>query len=112
MKKLPHIFAVLLSFGASAVPAGTVTGTVTMVSQRASDGLMVVVINGTNSGRQSCAQAMSCWIVKDENSAVGKGHYTMLLAAQLAGKTVRITGLNTCTRWGDGEDINSIEIMD
>jgi len=30
----------------------------------------------------------------------------------MAGKTVTISGLNSCIRWEDGEDINTIEIKD
>jgi hypothetical protein len=96
----------------AAVSAGTVEGMIGSLSQRAADGLIVVYINGANSGRAACAAGHVYWLVKDENSNVDKGHYAMLLAAKLAGKTVRVVGLNTCTRWGDGEDINYIEILD
>lgn len=92
--------------------AGNVEGMVGSLSQRASDGLIVVYISGTSSGRPACAASQLYWLVKDENSNVGKGQYAMLLAARLAGKTVRVVGSNTCTRWGDGEDINYIEILD
>ena len=113
MKILKTTFASLAI--AALVPAatwaGTVEGTIGSLSQRASDGLIVVYISGTNSGRPTCAY-QQYWLVKDENSSVGKGQYAMLLAAKLAGKSVRLVGSNTCTRWSDGEDINYIEILD
>jgi hypothetical protein len=34
----------------------------------------------------------------------------IILVAHAAGKTVSITGMNTCNRWGDGEDVNLIKI--
>lgn len=92
--------------------AGTVEGTISGLTQRASDGLIVVYISGTSSGRPACASSQVYWLIKDENSNVGKGQYAMLLGARLAGKTVRVVGSNTCTRWGDGEDINYVDILD
>ncbi len=32
----------------------------------------------------------------------------LLLAAQLAGKMIHVTGMNTCVRWSDGEDADTI----
>lgn len=46
----------------------------------------------------------------NENSETGKKLYSMLLAARLAGRPVNIVGKNTCVRWGDGEDIQSVSI--
>jgi len=36
----------------------------------------------------------------------------MLVAAQLAGRTIAVTGLNSCVRWGDGEDVNELRVVD
>ncbi|WP_102796411.1 hypothetical protein [Bowmanella denitrificans] len=52
-----------------------------------------------------CAVNTHYWVIKDENSTAGKSQFSMLMAAYAAGKTVRIIGNNTCTRWADGEDI-------
>lgn len=97
----------------SKIYAGHQTGKVSILYARASDNLHLVSLTG---GTQrvdppSCAKN-NYWLIKDENSTVGKSQFSQLLAAQLAGKTVRITGLNTCSRWGDGEDINLIVIFD
>jgi hypothetical protein len=89
--------------------AGQVTGTVESVEARASDGLVLVYINATATGKPSCATA-PYWIVLNENSEAGKKQYAMLLTAKASGETVTIYGLNTCTRWGDGEDIDWITI--
>ena len=89
--------------------AGQVTGTVEAVEARASDGLVLVYINATATGKPSCATA-PYWIVLNENSEAGKKQYAMLLTAKASGETVTIYGLNTCTRWSDGEDIDWITI--
>src|SRR3982751_4690224 len=88
--------------------AGTADGTITNLYQRSTDGLMVVNVSGAATGRPACATTQAYWIVKDENSSVGKGHFAMLLAALVAGKHVRVTGTNACTRWSDGEDIQYV----
>jgi len=90
--------------------AGSVEGTISF-SQRSSDGLIVVYVSGAITGRASCASTTTYWMVKDENSNVGKNQFATLLAAKMAGKTVRIVGTNTCSRWADGEDILEITII-
>lgn len=94
-----------------AVSAGTAEGQITNFYQRASDGLIIVYLSGAVSGRPGCASATTYWIVKDENSNAGKGHFAVLLAAQMAGRNVRIIGSNSCVRWGDGEDIQYIQVL-
>lgn len=92
--------------------AGVQTGKVDTLYARA-DGLHVVTLKGGTSKNSSptCATA-DYWIIKDEDSTYGKSQFSQLLAAKLAGKSVTINGLNTCTRWGDGEDISYIVIND
>lgn len=106
-----RVAAISIGFFSAMAPAsaGTVTGTVEWVIARASDGLTYAMINGTASAKPACA-TKGYWIIKDENSEAGKKQYAMLLAAQASGLTVTIGGMNTCTRWADGEDIDYIEI--
>jgi hypothetical protein len=105
------VIAGLLSLVAVNAMAGGIVGTVAVVLTRASDGLTYTVINGTASGQPACA-THSYFMIMNETSAVGVRQYAMLLAAQASGLSVAITGNNTCTRWGDGEDINAISIQD
>lgn len=100
-----------LMMAAGVAPAGTAEGQITNFYQRSSDGLIIVYLSGAVTGRPGCAASTSYWMVKDENSNAGKGHFAMLLAAQMAGKNVRIIGANTCVRWGDGEDIQYIQVL-
>ena len=109
MRWLVSLFIAML---ATCAEAGTVQGSIANVYQRASDGLIVVYINGTNAGRPTCASGTQYWMVRDENSNVGKGHFATLLAAKIAGKSVSIQGSGTCARWGDGEDIEYVSILD
>jgi|GEM_PF-1200821 len=90
-----------------AYAGGVVTGTVQQVLVRASDGLVYTVINGSASGQPSCA-THTYWIIMNETSDAGHKQYALLLQAQASGARVTIYGNGTCTRWGDGEDIDSI----
>ncbi len=49
-------------------------------------------------------------MIKNEKSLVGKQQLTLLLMAQATNKVVSIVGYDTCSRWGNGEDINYITI--
>ena len=101
--------AALVLMEASDGNAGTVTGTVSAVITRASDGLTYAAITGTPSGQPACA-THAYWMIMNETSETGKRQYAMLITAKVAGTSVTIIGNNTCTRWADGEDINSIEL--
>lgn len=110
LKKI--LFAVLAMLASPLSEAGTQAGTVDYIRIRASDGLIYFALVGApKSNSPSCATA-GYWMIRDENSNAGKQQYALLLAAQLSGKTVFISGLNTCTRWADGEDVNEIRIGD
>jgi hypothetical protein len=91
--------------------AGTVTGPIENLIVRDSDGLVYVYISGPVAGRPSCAAGTSYWMVPNETSDSGKRLYAALLAARMSGRSVQITGKNTCTRWGDGEDINYVQLL-
>lgn len=78
---------------------------------RASDGLTYFVLDSvTPTDKPTCA-TIKYWMIKDENSEVGKKQYAMLLAAHSAGRAIKVVGMGTCSRWGDGEDVNSIELL-
>lgn len=95
----------------SGVHAGEQTGKVAMVQARSSDGLVSVELEGAHTGKPDCAK-YSYWMVKAEDSGAGKRQYAALLAAKLSGKTVKLLGANTCNRWPDGEDIESVLVLD
>jgi hypothetical protein len=105
LKIVSVVMAASCSFGAH---AGTQTGTVTNVNVRASDGLIVVYLGGTASGRAACAASQPYWIIKSETSTAGKQQLAQLMIAQATGKSITIVGMGTCTRWSDGEDIDTI----
>jgi hypothetical protein len=101
------MLASLCGVAATQTIAGTQTGLVKDVYIRDSDGLILVDLTGTAVLKPGCA-LRSYWIVPNEKTDSGKRLYTMLLAAQLAGRPVTIKGKDTCTRWGDGEDIDTV----
>lgn len=90
--------------------AGQQTGQVTQVRVRASDGLNYFELSEGHTGRPTCA-THAYWMIKDETSDAGKKQLALLLSAKLSGATVTVTGSNTCTRWGDGEDANEIALV-
>lgn len=102
--------AVAVLFGAPLwASAGQITGVVSWIMERASDGLTYVSVSGTPSGQPSCA-THGYWMIADENSEAGKKQYAMLLEAKATGATITIYGTNTCMRWPDGEDIDAIQL--
>ncbi|MDH5325960.1 MAG: hypothetical protein OEZ68_00665 [Gammaproteobacteria bacterium] len=95
------------------VPAysGTQEGIITNILVRDSDGLHYFYVSGTQYDRPACSTGHTYWMIKDEASVAGRSQLAMILAAYMSKKTVRITGSNTCTRWGDGEDVNTIQLI-
>jgi hypothetical protein len=97
--------APLLSF------AGSQTGKVKYITVRWSDGLVYFYLEGSGFAKPACA-SQPYWIIKNENSVAGKQQHATLLAAKLSGQTISVDGWNQCTRWVDGEDVDSIRIND
>lgn len=109
IRSLLAAFLLLASTGSY---AGNQIGTVNYVIVRASDGLVYFALNGSvKTGSPSCA-TIGYWMIRDENSNAGKQQYAMLLAAQASGKRLNVVGLNTCNRWGDGEDVDWMQIVE
>ena len=105
-----HLALMLASCCAVAVSpaiAGTQSGFVKSIYVRDSDGLILVDIEGTASGHPVCAQ-QTYWIIPNETSDTGKRLLALLLSAQLSYRVVSITGKDTCSRWADGEDIETV----
>jgi len=98
----------LLIGGLAAVEAGEVTGTISYLYVRDSDGLVYVHVAGAITDRAACASTTGYWMVPNENSETGKKLYALLLSAKLTGASIRVVGKGTCVRWGDGEDINFV----
>jgi len=105
-------YAIMICMLMSSVTyAGNQVGTVIYVITRASDGLIYFTLSGTKNGSPACAQ-ISYWMIRNENSDAGKRQYAMLLSAKVNGKKIGVSGFNTCTRWGDGEDVNDLQLLD
>lgn len=104
------VFAVVMMLLSIEVSAGLQQGTVSSVIVRASDGLTYFIISGTGkTGSPPCA-TNGYWMIKDENSEVGKKQYSMLLAALASGRELIVVGMNTCIRWSDGEDVDWLQL--
>jgi hypothetical protein len=65
-------------------------------------------LSGTNKTPGPDCAKHAYYMIKDENSSAGKRQLATLLAAKTSGKEVTVHGDNTCTRWGDGEDVELI----
>ena len=92
--------------------AGKQSGFVKDLSVRDSDGLIQVNLFGNvDFGDQHPACGYrSYWIVPNETTESGKRLFTTLLAALLSGHKITVQGKKTCTRWSDGEDIESVDV--
>ena len=110
--RCPSIAALAIAAGMACATthAGEGLGTVASLIVRDSDGLVHVYLSTPPTSRPPCAATTVYWMIPNENSETGKKLYAMLLAAQLAGRPVSIVGKNTCVRWGDGEDIQSVSL--
>lgn len=87
------------------------TGLITMLYVRASDGLILVQLDGARTSMPACA-TQPYFLIKAENTSTGKQQYAQLLASRLSRQLVRIIGGNTCIRWHDGEDIDVVALAD
>ena len=94
--------------GATTGLASEQTGRVTQLIVRASDGLVYFYLDGARTARPACAPTNTYWMIKAEASETGKKQLAMLMVARETGKPLRVVGSNTCTRWVDGEDVDSI----
>ena len=85
-------------------------GKVSVIHVRDADGLIWVYIEGTRTGERPTCADKEYLVIKNENSPAGQRQLALLMMAQASDKTVFIEGARTCTRWGDGEDINMLSI--
>jgi hypothetical protein len=105
--------AVGLLTASTCAQASSQTGRVADLVVRSSDGLIYLNLEGpAREGRPPCASNHAYWMIRDENSGTGKRQYAMLLTAKATGRRVFISGTGQCTRWADGEDIDSIQLLD
>jgi hypothetical protein len=106
------LLAAAILLGGADAWAGYQVGKIQRLHVRASDGVVWVILVGAPVGRPPCAVNQPYFMVMDENSNRGKQQLALLLMAQATGKSVQIDGRNTCTRWGDGEDIDVMSVLD
>ena len=100
----------LLVLAVSPAFAGKQTGKVDMVIVRASDGLIYFTMSGGSKTESPPCATAGYWMIRDENSNVGKQQYSMILTAYASGKTITVVGANACSRWRDGEDVDFIQL--
>lgn len=101
------IASICIGFSHSVSAAGQITGTITELLQRNSDGIIYLALTGTPTGRPACATS-GYWMIANETSDTGKRLFATLLAAKLSNSVIQVIGTGTCTRWVDGEDINYV----
>jgi hypothetical protein len=88
------------------------SGRVYSLHVRETDGLVWVVLEGTNrTPKPACARG-NYFVIKTENSSAGRQQLSLLLTAKASGRTIVINGSGSCTRWADGEDIVIVAIAD
>ncbi|HEY0924143.1 hypothetical protein [Rheinheimera pacifica] len=110
MIKAKWAVAVLLALSCMSANAGSQVGKVGYLLVRASDGLVYFTIEGAAKIDSPACAKNTYWMIRDENSEVGKKQYAMLLAAQASGRELTVRGMNTCNRWSDGEDLDWLQL--
>jgi hypothetical protein len=110
MKFLILLLLIITAFITLPSFAGSQTGLVANISVR-TDGLHWFTLSGDRGSMPECTNGhFTYWMIKNENSTYGKSQFSMLLAAYMAQKPVTIIGTGSCTRWGDGEDIKTVQL--
>ncbi|MEC5159361.1 MULTISPECIES: hypothetical protein [unclassified Janthinobacterium] len=109
LKRSSAFIFLTCSLVTSSALAGTQMGTITQLLIR-TDGLVFFYLTGVASGRPACA-TVTYWMIKAEDSAVGKRMVAALLASKLSGQTISVSGNGTCSRWPDGEDVDLISLV-
>ena len=110
IKSCTFLVSLYLGMTTVALAGGGQTGKITFLTLRGSDGLVLVELAGSATGKPGCA-LYSYWILRDETSLIGKQQLAFLLAAKAAGQTVAISGTGSCSRWHDGEDIDTVQLQ-
>ncbi|MCE9687158.1 hypothetical protein LZP73_13245 [Shewanella sp. AS16] len=100
---------IVFLWGMLVANASSQSGIVTSIQVR-DDGLHWIYLNGARDERPACASGQVYWMIKDENSLYGKSQFSLLLTAYAAKSPVSIIGKGSCTRWGDGEDIGTVQL--
>ena len=96
------------SLGAGSTPSEQ-TGIIKSI-QALNDGRTIEFMETARSERPSCA-TYPYWFIANENTTAGKTQISILLAAHAAKRSITIKGTGACSRWSDGEDISSVEIL-
>ena len=109
---LALLLASMCAVAVSPATAGTQTGFIKSIYVRDSDGLILVnlFMDETYFPNHPACGWQTYWVVPNETTASGKRLFATLLAAQISGRHVTILGKNTCSRWGDGEDIDTVGV--
>ena len=90
--------------------AGHADGQIVAIRSRSSDGLVWINVTGPRVNKPACA-LYDYMMIRDENSETGKKQFAMLLQAHATGKRVVVYGTGNCSRWGDGESIDTVEVV-
>lgn len=107
--KFVLMFLILTDLASAPASASSISGKVKFLLSRINDGLQYVEIDGARTPtKPACASPSDYFMIRDEKSDAGKAQFAMLMAAYLADRQVTVEGAGTCTRWSDGEDINSV----
>ena len=102
------LLASLSALAVSPAIAGTQSGFVKSLYVRDSDGVILVDLTGTGTLHPACA-LQTYWVL-NETSQNAQRLFSMLLTAQTTGHVVTIVGKDTCNRWPDGEDIDTVGV--
>ena len=105
MKKLLTLALTLASFNAfSTYYAGGVIKTVTL--GKAYENKAFFWVEGSPSKKAECQDNKSANFALDISTETGKATYSLILAAQMSGTKVNVSGTGSCDIYGGIEDLN------
>ena len=113
MKRLVGVRVILVIAGlltSAGAFASHQSGKVTRIIIRDSDGLIYFYMDGAREGGKPACATHPYWMIRNENSETAKRQLAILMSARMSGMPITVIGSNLCTRWGDGEDVNEIQL--
>ena len=114
---LAVMLASICAVAVSPAIAGDQVGYVRDLYVRDSDGLIYVYlyVSGGPSHSPDCVTNThpvgGYWVIPNETTDTGRRLFSTLLAAQISNRFVKIEGKNTCSRWHDAEDIDTVDVI-
>ena len=106
--QMKHIFCALIAtalLSAPAIASSSGIGNITDV-WGTSNGAVLFNMTGTRTAVPTCGANNPQRFAIDASTVAGQAAVAVLLSAQARGKAIEVSGMGTCTIWGDTETVS------